>query len=368
MGREYTVAVVGATGLVGQTMWSVLAERGFPSRSFASSRRRAPPTPSSPGRAGDRRRGDDREDSFDGRRPGPDRDGQRHLEALLADRRAGRRGRRRQQLGLPPRGLGAARRARGQPGRRRRGTRGSSPTRTARPSRWSSRSARSTRSNPIKRIVGRHLPVGLRAPARRRSRSFASRSARTRPGREAEIAPASLPVPDRVQPLPAHRRLDGRRLLREEWKMVRETRKIMHLERRQDRRHDRARAGLLRPLRGRARRADRADDPGRGAGVLREAPGVVVQDDLSRERLPDAASGERARTRSSSDASGETTSSTTGSRCGSSRTTSGRAPRSTPSRSPSCSSPRPACDSARLRRDRHAPVGGSDGQESRPWR
>ena len=30
MDREYTVAVVGATGLVGQTMCSVLAERGFP--------------------------------------------------------------------------------------------------------------------------------------------------------------------------------------------------------------------------------------------------------------------------------------------------------------------------------------------------
>ncbi len=30
MGRDYTVAVVGATGLVGQTMCSVLAERGFP--------------------------------------------------------------------------------------------------------------------------------------------------------------------------------------------------------------------------------------------------------------------------------------------------------------------------------------------------
>ena len=128
---------------------------------------------------------------------------------------------------------------------------------------------------------------------------------------------------------------------REEWKVITESRKILHLPELRHVLHGRPRAGLHQPLRGGPRRAARSAQPRPGARGLRRRArrdrrrrAGRVPSTRWRPRLP-------ARTRSSSGGSGGTCRSPTaaGSPSGWSATTCARAPPRTPSRSPSWSPP-----------------------------
>ena len=143
-----------------------------------------------------------------------------------------------------------------------------------------------------------------------------------------------VPQADRLQRDPACRRLHGRRLHHEEWKMMVETKKILDPK-------IKVTATCVRvpvfvghseavniefeePI---------TDDEARE--ILREAPGCLVIDkreDGGYSRRSNAS----ATTRPSSAASATTRRSRTGWRCGSSPTICARAPRSTRCRSPSC--------------------------------
>ena len=178
----------------------------------------------------------------------------------------------------------------------------------------------------------RHLPVrvgdGRRRAGRARGPDPRPRDRRG-PGRD------RLPAPDRVQRPARDRRLPANGYTKEEWKVVTENRKILHLPGPADLVHGRAHPGLRQPLRGGPRRDARADHAGARARAVRGGPGrrrpgrPLQHATRWRPRPPGA-------TRSSSGGSGATSRSPTiaASPSGSSRTTCARAPRPTRSSLP----------------------------------
>ena len=106
-----------------------------------------------------------------------------------------------------------------------------------------------------------------------------------------------LPAPDRVQRAARDRRLPADNgYTKEEWKVVTESRKILRPAGPADLVHGRPHPGLRQPLRGGPRRDPRPDHARSGrASCSPRCPGVVVQDDPADARVPAGDRGRRPR-------------------------------------------------------------------------
>ena len=254
-----TVAVVGATGAVGRTMLQVLIERAFPFaalRPLASARsagttlvdRRPPPRPS-------RRRARSRSRALTSpsSRPAPPSPGPSAPAAA-----AGRRGRHRQLLAVAHGNRHPAGGARGQRGRRREPRRHHRQPQLLDDAAGAAPRGAARRGGPgtgrRRHLPGRQRlrPQGGGGARRRRSRRTSAGHAITASVYPHAIAFNVLPQVDVFLE-------DG--YTREEWKVIHESRKILHLP---DLRLSCTAVrvpGLHRPLRGGARRAARPAQP-----------------------------------------------------------------------------------------------------------
>ena len=165
----------------------------------------------------------------------------------------------------------------------------------------------------------------------------------------------SKPIAGNVIPLAGSVREGG--YTSEEWKLVHESRKILHDPTDRGERHLRARPGVRRARDVGQRAVPSADEPGRGRGPPRRRPRRAPR--RRRRRLPHAARGRRASIRCSSDGSARIRRGPARSTSGSRATTSARAPRSTPCRWPSsCSTTRGRIRCAGSIAHRFRPVAG----------
>ena len=207
-GKQYNVAVIGATGVVGLEFLKIAAERRFPIGSPQAARDRALRRQAHPLRRGrDHRRDDDARrrsrapTSSSSPPPAPPR-------ASTASRPRSRRDRHRRLQRLAPGARCAARRARGEPATTSTGTRTSSPSPTARRRRSCCASGRCTSSTASR--ASSPTPTSP-SPAPAPPPSPSSTSSRA-PGRRARSPRPRLPARDRLQRPAAGRRLHGQRL------------------------------------------------------------------------------------------------------------------------------------------------------------
>ena len=206
----HRVAVVGATGAVGQTTLRILEERKFPVselRAFASER--------SVGKTVTFKGEPIRVEKVDaGGVPGRRRSrssppGSAQSKEYAPAGRQGGRGGRGQVERVPDGSRGAAGRARDQRPRRAAATRASWRARTARPSSRSCRSSRSTTPARLRRVVATSYQAvsgaGVQGVEELRQQTLAW-------ARGEAITAELLPAPDRLQRDPAHRQVRRRRV------------------------------------------------------------------------------------------------------------------------------------------------------------
>ena len=304
--RPLTVAVVGATGVVGRTMIQVLNEREFPvgELRLLASGRSAGRTVSIDGRTLEI--GEAVADAFEGVDIALFSAGADVSRELAPGRGRPRRHRHRQLVA---------------PGGWTRRSRSSS----RRSTRTTSRATEGIIANPncstmqlVPVLMALRDAVGLERVVVDTYQSVSGTGARRdrrarepdpRPRRPASAKVATrLPAPDRVQRAARDRRLPRttatpRRSGRSSPRAARSS----HLPDLRDLVHGGPHPGLRQPLRGGPRRdARRRSRPERARELFAAVPGVVVQDDPAEPRLPARDRGRRAATRSSSGASGAT--------------------------------------------------------------